>query len=96
MLTGVSKTSKSAGAGEAADVSFGDALGQLQRVVEEMESDELPLETMLARYEAGMKLARVCEAKLAAAEVKIQQLETNAAGEAVLKPAAGADQPETE
>lgn len=92
----VSKTSKSAGAGEAADVSFGDALAQLQRVVEEMESDELPLETMLARYEEGIKLARVCEAKLTAAEVRIQQLETNAAGEAALKPFVEASQPETE
>lgn len=92
----MSKTSKSAGAGEAADVSFGAALTQLQRIVEEMESDDLPLETMLARYEEGMKLARVCEAKLAAAEVKIQQLETNAAGETALKPFAEADQPETE
>jgi exodeoxyribonuclease VII small subunit len=91
----MSRPSKAAAA-EAADTRFGDALGQLQRVVGEMESDDLPLETLLARYEEGMKLVRVCEAKLAAAEVRIQQLEKNAAGEAVLKPLPGAQAPASE
>ena len=50
-----------------------------------MESDELPLETLLARYEEGMRLAKVCQSKLTEAELKIQQLETNASGELTLK-----------
>jgi len=50
-----------------------------------MESDELPLETLLARFEEGTHLAKVCQAKLAEAELKIQQLEKNAAGEPTLK-----------
>ena len=51
-----------------------------------MESDELPLETLIARYEEGMKLAKICQEKLAEAELKIQQLEKNADGEMKLKP----------
>ena len=51
-----------------------------------MESDELPLETLLARYEEGMRLVKICQEKLAEAELKIQQLEKNAAGELKLKP----------
>jgi len=51
-----------------------------------MESDDLPLETLLARYEEGSKLVKVCQEKLAEAELKIQQLEKNAAGEMKLKP----------
>ena len=51
-----------------------------------MESDELPLETLLAKYEEGSKLVKVCQEKLAEAELKIQQLEKNAAGEMKLKP----------
>jgi exodeoxyribonuclease VII small subunit len=50
-----------------------------------MESEELPLETLLARYEEGTKLAQICQAKLAEADLKIQQLEQNAAGELTLK-----------
>ena len=86
----MSKASKPAGGEEVPDLSFGDALQKLQGVVEEMESDELPLETLLTRYEEGMKLARACEAKLSRAEVRIQQLEQTTAGELNLKPLAAA------
>ena len=53
--------------------------------METMESDELPLETLLARFEEGARLAKICQTKLAEAELKIQQLEKNAAGELTLK-----------
>jgi exodeoxyribonuclease VII small subunit len=53
-----------------------------------MESEELPLETLLARYEEGTRLTQICQAKLAEAELKIQQLEKDAAGNAQLKPLA--------
>jgi exodeoxyribonuclease VII small subunit len=82
--------SKSARPGEAAkngNVPFEEALKKLESIVETMESEDLPLETLLARYEEGTKLAQVCRAKLAEAELKIQQLEKNAAGELKLKPA---------
>jgi len=82
----MSKTPKAGAAGEAAELSFSDALARLQRVVEAMESEDLPLETLLARYEEGMKLVRVCEARLAAAEVRIQQLEQNGAGQLQTRP----------
>lgn len=57
----------------------------LERIVEAMESDELPLETLLARYEEGARLVRICQEKLAEAEVRIRQLEKGAAGEMKLK-----------
>lgn len=50
-----------------------------------MESQDLPLEALLAKYEEGTQLARICQEKLADAEVKIQQLERNPAGELKLK-----------
>jgi exodeoxyribonuclease VII small subunit len=65
---------------------FEEALKKLEAIVAEMESGELPLETLLARYEEGTKLAQICQAKLAEAELKIQQLEKNAAGELRTKP----------
>ena len=51
-----------------------------------MEADDLPLETLLAKYEEGAKMVKLCQEKLAEAEVKIQQLEKSAAGELKLKP----------
>ena len=53
-----------------------------------MEAEDLPLETLLAKYEEGTRLARVCQDKLAEAELKIQELEKTAAGEMKLKPVA--------
>ena len=67
---------------------FEEALKKLESIVESMEGDELPLETLLARFEEGTRLVQICQAKLAEAEVKIQQLEKNAAGEMELKPLA--------
>ena len=65
---------------------FEEALKKLESIVEAMESDDLPLETLLAKYEEGSKLVKLCQEKLADAEVKIQQLEKTAAGEMKLKP----------
>ncbi len=53
-----------------------------------MESEDLPLETLLVKYEEGTRLARTCQEKLAEAEVKIRQLERTAAGEMKIKPLA--------
>ena len=82
------RMSKSAKAGDPAKGSlpFEDALKKLEGIVEAMEADDLPLETLLARYEEGAKLVKICQEKLAEAEVKIQQLEKNAAGDMKLKP----------
>ena len=67
---------------------FEEALKNLEAVVEAMEADDLPLETLLAKYEEGAKLVKICQEKLAEAELKIQQLEKTAAGEMKLKPIA--------
>ena len=67
------------------DLPFEEALQKLESIVEAMEAGELPLETLMARFEEGMKLARICQGKLAEAELKIQQLEKSAGGELVLK-----------
>ncbi|HVU08385.1 MAG TPA: exodeoxyribonuclease VII small subunit [Verrucomicrobiae bacterium] len=64
---------------------FEEALEKLESIVEAMESDDLPLETLLAKYEEGSKLVKVCQEKLADAELKIQQLEKSA-DEIKLKP----------
>ena len=59
-----------------------------------MEGTDLPLETLLARFEEGTRLVKLCQAKLEEAELKIQQLEKNAAGELALKPWASGAAPE--
>jgi len=82
----MSKAVKAADAAKPDNLPFEAALKKLETIVETMEADDLPLETLLARYEEGTRLAQICQAKLAEAELKIQQLEKNAAGELKLKP----------
>ena len=71
-----------------ADLPFEAALQKLEAIVEAKESEDLPLEILIKRYEEGVKLAQNCQAKLAEAELKISQLEKSAAGELKLKPLA--------
>ena len=80
----VANPSKTAG-NNSANVPFEEALKKLEGIVEAMESDDLPLETLLAKYEEGSKLVKICREKLSEAELKIQQLEKNAAGGMKLK-----------
>jgi len=82
----MSKAVKAPDAAKAENLPFEEALKRLETIVEAMEAEDLPLETLLARYEEGTRLAKVCQAKLADAELKIQKLEKNSAGELVLKP----------
>jgi exodeoxyribonuclease VII small subunit len=65
---------------------FEDAVKRLETIVDAMESQDLPLEQLLARYEEGNRLAQSCQAKLNEAERKVQQLEKTTKGEMILKP----------
>ena len=76
---------------KAASVPFEEALKKLETIVTAMEAEDLPLETLLTKYEQGTRLTRVCQEKLAEAELKIQQLEKTATGELKLKPVTLAD-----
>ena len=67
------------------DLPFEEALKKLESIVESMESDDLPLETLLAQFEEGTRLAEHCGGRLSEAELKIQKLEKNSEGEPVLK-----------
>jgi exodeoxyribonuclease VII small subunit len=84
----MSKPSKAADAARTDSLPFETAMQRLEAIVDAMESEELPLETLLAKYEEGVKLARVCQSKIADAELKIRQLEKNAAGALSAKPVA--------
>ena len=54
--------------------SFEKSLQQLEQIVEELESTDLPLEKAFKRFEEGVKLSRSCAKKLDEIEQKITQL----------------------
>lgn len=60
--------------------SFETAMGRLETIVEEMESDKLALEELLMCYEEGVKLVKICAEKLQAAEKRIEIITREAGG----------------
>ena len=72
---------------------FEEALRKLEAIVESMESGDLPLESLLARFEEGTRLVKACQTRLEEAELKINKLEKNRAGEFALQPAVEVQEP---
>lgn len=60
--------------------SFETALAQLESIVESMESGDVPLAELLARFEQGNQLLKLCEVRLKEAELKIEQLKKHKNG----------------
>ena len=71
---------------QAAKLTFEDALDQLETLVEAMEAGDTPLAEMLALFEEGNRLLKVCEARLKDAELKIEQIKLARDGSATLIP----------
>ena len=57
------------------------ALNDLENLVEELESGDLPLEKAMQKFEEGIKLTRGCQAALKDAEQKVEILLQSAGGE---------------
>lgn len=55
-------------------LSFEDALGRLEDILESMESGDTPLADLVAKFEEGSNLLKVCQSKLKEAELKIEKL----------------------
>ncbi len=68
-----------------AKISFEAALTQLEAIVDSMESGEVPLAELLAKFEDGNKLLKVCEIRLKDAELKIELLKKQKDGVAFTK-----------
>lgn len=64
--------------------SFEEALARLESIVESMESGDVPLADLLAKFEEGNALLKTCEARLKEAELKIEQLKKQKDGAPVL------------
>ena len=61
------------------------ALGDLESLVEELESGDLPLEKAMQKFEDGIKLTRSCQSALKDAEQKVEVLLKSAGGEEALE-----------
>ena len=65
---------------ESTEPSFEDALKALEEIVRKLESGEAPLDESIALYEQGHKLRALCQARLDAAQAKIEKIVLGADG----------------
>jgi exodeoxyribonuclease VII small subunit len=65
------------------DLSFEQALEQLERIVSELESGQAPLERSIDIYARGASLKAHCEAKLQAARLRVEKIVVGPGGEAL-------------
>ncbi len=56
------------------ELTFEEALAELESLVAQLESGELALETSLTLFERGQQLATRCNAQLETASLRIEQL----------------------
>jgi exodeoxyribonuclease VII small subunit len=57
-----------------ADNSFESSLQELERIVQQLEAGDLPLEKSLELFEQGVRLSRECQKRLDDAERKVEIL----------------------
>ncbi|MEO1968021.1 MAG: exodeoxyribonuclease VII small subunit [Sphingomonadaceae bacterium] len=57
-----------------ATMSFEDALRALEGIVKQLESGEVPLDESIALYERGASLRSHCQARLDAAQARIEKI----------------------
>src|SRR5262249_34466176 len=68
-----------------AELNFEGAMDRLEKIVEQMESGELPLEDIMGSYEEVINLVKICQERLANAEQKIEIIARNSAGKTVVR-----------
>ena len=73
------------------DLSFEEAMAELENLVSRLEGSQVALEDSIRLYERGEALKKHCEAKLKAAEEKVAQITLGSDGAPDgLKPVEGA------
>ena len=63
-------------------LSFEDAMGQLEKIVDALDSGDVSLEKSIDIYEQGAALQKHCEDKLKQAEMRVQKIVADSSGKA--------------
>ncbi|MCH8558609.1 MAG: exodeoxyribonuclease VII small subunit [Balneolia bacterium] len=58
-------------------ITFEEALGKLEQIVQKLESSELSLQDSVKQFEEGIKLSRHCSQILEQAELRVEQVKQN-------------------
>lgn len=67
-------------------MTFEDSMTQLEKIVEDLEAGDLPLDTAIKKFEEGVRLSKFCSDKLEETEKKISLLVKDQAGAIEVRP----------
>ena len=70
-----------------ANLSFEEALAELERIVQRLESGQTPLEESIGIYERGAALKSHCEKRLEAARLRVEKVVLGQGGPTGAEPA---------
>ena len=80
--------------------TFEQAMKQLEQIVQDLESGDMPLEKAIKKFEEGIQISKYCTSKLDESEKRITILMKDAAGDVSEVPFAthhqGHNEPETD
>lgn len=68
------------------ELSFEEALAQLENIVRELESGRIKLDDAVNAYEKAVALKKICQDKLQAATLKVEKIELNKDGTLTTSP----------
>jgi exodeoxyribonuclease VII small subunit len=67
-------------------LSFEEALGRLESIVQKLEGDELNLDQALDFFRSGVELAGVCAERLTGVQQEVQKIVEGSKGEIAMQP----------
>jgi len=59
------------------DISFEEALKDLEKIVEDLNNGDMELEKAITAYEKGIQLKNICEERLKNAQERIELIQNN-------------------
>ena len=59
------------------DMSFEEALKELEKIVEDLNNGDMELEKAITAYEKGIQLKNICEERLKNAQERIELIQNN-------------------
>lgn len=57
------------------ELSFEQALANLEEIIQRMESGEAPLDSLITNYQNGIRMLKFCRKKIESAEMKIKKVQ---------------------
>ena len=57
------------------ELSFEEALANLEEIIQRMELGEAPLDSLVTHYQTGVKMLKLCREKIEGAEMKIKEVQ---------------------